>query len=136
MPSPVNRPIPAFATGATIVVATETVLVTSPELIIDTPQYVVVLHGLVDLSVGTDATAVTLYLERGAVEGGTLISYGNTWGPYAVTGGDEYQFVVAGYDNPYQGFGAQYVLTTVLTANDSTTTVNAAYLEAIVQART
>ena len=128
--------MPAFATGATIVVASETVLVTSPAVIIDTPQYVVVLHGLVDLTLDADATAVTLYLERGTVEGGTLISYGNTWGPYPVTGGDEYQFAVAGYDTPYQGFGAQYVLTTVLTGNDGTTTVNAAYLEVIVQART
>ena len=136
MPSPINRPLPAFASGASIGDALEHVLVTSPKLIVDTPQYVVVLHGLVDISIAADASAVTLYLERGDAAGGTPITSGGTWGPYPVTGPVQAQFAVSGFDEPGMVFTQPYVLTAILTANDAASTVNAAYLEAIVQART
>jgi hypothetical protein len=131
-----NRPLPVFASGATIGDDSETVVVTSPKVIVDTPQYVVVLHGLVDVTVGADATAVTLYLERGTVAGGTKVTEGGTWGPYPIAGSAEGQFAVSGIDVPGEVFGGEYVLTVVLTGNDTASTVNAAYLEAIVQART
>jgi hypothetical protein len=136
MPSPLNAPLPAYASGASIGDALEHVLVTSPRVIVDDPQSVVVLHGLVDISIAADATAVTLYLERGSAIAGTKITQGGTWGPYPVTGPVQAQFAVSGYDLSPAAFDEVYVLTAILTANDAASTVNAAYLEAIVQAKT
>lgn len=136
MPSPLNRPLPAFASAVTIGTDVEHVAVTSPVVIVDTPQYVVVLHGLIDITIGTAGAAITLMLERGTAAAGTPVTSGGTWGPYAVTATDEYQFVVMGLDEPGQAFGSQYVLTVTVGSASGDSTVNAAYLEAIVQART
>jgi hypothetical protein len=136
VPSPINRPLPAFATAVAITAAAETVVVTSPLVIVDTPQNVVVLHGLVDITVDATGSAVTLFVRRGATVGGTLITSGNTWGPFTVTATDEYQFVVMGFDDPPIVFGETYVLTAQVTAGAAGSTVNSAYLEAIVTART
>jgi hypothetical protein len=136
MPSPLNMPTPAFATGATISDALEHVLVTSPKVIVDTPQDVVALRGLVDLTFGADATAITLNIRRGSTIGGTLVTAGNTWGPYPVIGSAEGQFVAMGFDDSPAAFGEVYVLTATAAGNDTATTVNGAYLEVIVQSQT
>lgn len=136
MPSPLNRPLPSFATAVAITAAAETLVVVSPMVIVDTPQYVVVLHGLVDITIDATGTAVTLFLERGAAAGGTLITSGSTWGPFTVTATDEVNFAIAGFDDPGMVFGQTYALTAQVTAGAAGSTVNAAYLEAIVQART
>ena len=136
MPSPLNIPLPAYASGATISDDTETALVVSAGVIADTPQYQVVLHASVDLAVGADATAVTLSLEQGALAGGTAITSGGVWGPFDVTGSTRVNFSIDGIDSPGAVHGLTYVLTVTLTGNDTDSTVENVYLEAIVTART
>jgi len=135
VPSPLNRPLPAFATAVAITAAAETAVIVSPVVIVDTPQYVVVLHACIDILIDATGSAVTLMLERGTVAGGTPITKGGVWGPFAVTAAEEFQFTVMGLDEPGEVFGGQYVLTATVTAGAAGSTVNAAYLEAIVQAR-
>ena len=136
MPSPLNLPLPAYATGGTSAVATEGVIATSAAVNVDTPQYQVVLHWSVDIALGADATAATFKLKRGTTTAGTGITLGETWGPFTVTGNDRVNFSGDGIDSPGAVHGLTYVLTVTLTANDTATTFENVYLEAIVTART
>jgi hypothetical protein len=136
MPSPINMPTPAFASAVTNDTDAEFVVLVSPKVIVDDPQFDVVLHGLVDVTFGADATAITLKLKRGSTTGGTAVTKGDTWGPFTVTGSTEAQFAVSGFDSSPEAFDEVYVLTATLAGNDTTSTVNAAFLEALVIART
>jgi hypothetical protein len=129
-------PTPAFASAVTNDTDAEFVVLVSPKVIVDDPQFDVVLHGLVDVNFGADATAITLKLKRGSTIGGTLVTAGNTWGPYPVIGSAEGQFVAMGFDDSPAAFGEVYVLTATAAGNDTATTVNGAYLEVIVQSTT
>ena len=136
MPSPLNVPLPAYATGQTSTVATEVVIATSAAVIVDTPQNQVVLKWAADIAFGADATAATFKLKRGTTTSGTAITLGTTWGPATVTGSTRAIFAGAGIDSPGVVHGQTYVLTATLTANDTTTTYDNVYLEAVVTART
>jgi hypothetical protein len=136
MPSPLNMPAPSFAIVASPAAAAETVIATSPKLIVDTPQYAVLLTALVDITIGTSGTAVTFKLRRGTTTGGTAVVNGATWGPYAVTATDEYQFALVGSDTPPASSGLQYCLTVTVTGGAATSTVNVVCLSAEVAAFT
>lgn len=136
MPSPLNIPLPTLVTGQTSTVATEVVIATSPGVIVDTPQFQVVLRWAVEIAFGADATAATFKLKRGTTAAGTGITLGETWGPATVTGSTRAIFTGAGIDSPGVVHGQTYVLTATLTANDTTTTYENVYLEAVVTART
>ena len=130
MPSPLNQPAPSFTIVASPATSAETVVATSATVIVDVPQYAVLLTGLIDITIGTSGTAITLKLKRGTATSGTGITSGATWGPYAVTATDEYQFTVMGYDLPGNVFLQQYCLTATITNGAATSTVNVVCLSA------
>ncbi len=134
MPSPLNQPAPSFAITGSPAAAAETVVCTSAKLLVDVPQYVVLLTGLIDLTIGTSGVSVTLKLKRGTTTSGTAVTSGATWGPYAVTATDEYQFTVMGYDIPGASANLQYVLTATIGSGAATSTVNVVCLSAEVAA--
>ena len=136
MPSPLNIPMPAYVSAVTIADDTESVVIASPRVIVDDPQSVVILHGMIDVTLGADASAATLKLKRGATIAGTLITKGGTWGPFTVTPALEVPGLVMGFDEPGDVFDEQYVLTITVTDASAASTVNAAYLEAIVLGKT
>jgi len=136
MSSPFNEPMPAFVTAVSIADANEHVVITSPRVIVDDPQSVVVLHGMIDITLGADSSAVTLLLKRGATTAGTLITEGGTWGPFTVVPSLEAPGLVMGFDEPGMVFDEVYVLTVTVTDASAASTVNAAYLEAIVIGKT
>ena len=135
MPSPLNLPLPALP----LVVRRP-----SPPRChrhlgrghVDTPQYQVVLQWSADIAFGADATAATFKLKRGTTTAGTGITLGETWGPATVTGLDEGHLHRRRHRQPRSVHGHTYVLTVTLTANDTTTTYENVYLEAVVTART
>ena len=134
MPSPLNLPAVSFAVTGSPATSAETVIATSAQLIVDTPQYAVLLTALVDITIGTSGTAVTFKLKRGTTTGGTAVTNGAVWGPYAVTATDEYQFTVMGYDIPGASANLQYVLTATIGSGAATSTVNVVCLSAEVAA--
>ena len=136
MPSPLNLPASSFVVTGSPAAATETVIATSAQLIVDTPQYAVLLTALVDITIGTSGTAVTFKLKRGTTTGGTAVTNGAVWGPYAVTATHEYQFTIMGSDIPPASHGVQYVLTATVTNGAATSTVNVVALSAEVTALT
>ena len=136
MPSPLNMPAPNFTVVASPAGSAETVIATSPKLIVDAPQYAVLLTALVDITIGTSGSAVTFKLRRGTTTGGTAVTNGATWGPYAVTATDEYQFTIMGSDLPPASSGLQYSLTVTVTNGAATSTVNVVCISAEVAALT
>jgi hypothetical protein len=129
-------PAPNFTVVASPAGSAETVIATSPKLIVDAPQYAVLLTALVDITIGTSGSAVTFKLRRGTTTGGTAVTNGATWGPYAVTATDEYQFTIMGSDLPPASSGLQYSLTVTVTNGAATSTVNVVCISAEVAALT
>ena len=136
MPSPLNIPMPAYVSAVTIADDTESVVIASPRVIVDDPQSVVILHGMIDVTLGAGRIGGYAPLEAGATIAGTLITSGGTWGPFTVTAGLEVPGLVMGFDEPGDVFDEQYVLTITVSDAFAASTVNAAYIEAIVLGKT
>lgn len=136
MPSPLNQPAPSTTVVASPAAAAETVIATSAGLIVDTPQFLVVVRASVDLTIGTNGIAVTFKLRRGTTASGTEITSNPVWGPYTVVATDEYQFSVAGTDAPGAVAGLKYSLTATVGSGSAPTTINVVYIEAFVSSLT
>ncbi len=128
MPSPINTPTAGVGSAVTVPTTSETVAATSGPVNADNVETGVALDATIDLSTGVGATAVTIKLERGTSAGGTAISKGGTWGPFAVAASTRYSFNVQGVDFPGLVAGQQYVVTVTQTGATGNGTVNTAVL--------
>jgi hypothetical protein len=128
MPSPVNVATVAATGSQTITTTTETVVATLSGLNTGIAQSRVAITGIVNITVGTGGTSVTLRVRRAAVSGtvvGVAISH-------TVTAGSTYSLAVQALDSPGEVAGATYVVTVAVTAATGNSTVNYAHLEATV----
>jgi len=84
VPTPINQPAPSFTVAASPAAGSETVVCTVGGVIVDVPQYAVLLSGTIDITIGTSGVTITLKLKRGSTTSGTGVTNGNTWGPFTV----------------------------------------------------
>jgi len=128
MPSPVNVATVAATGSQTITTTTETVVATLSGLNTDRSQSRVALTGVVNITVGTGGTSVTLRVRRASVYGavvGSALSH-------TVAAGSNYSLAVQALDAPGEVAGATYVITVAVTAATGNSTVNYAYVGATV----
>ena len=130
MPTPINQPAPSFTVAASPAADSETVVCTVGGVIVDVPQYAVLLSGTIDITIVTPDVPITLKLKRGSTTSGTGVTNGNTWGPFTVVAASRYQFCFGGYDLPAAGQGLQYSLTVTVGSGAATSTVNGVSLSA------
>jgi len=131
VPGFLNMPLMGIGSAVAIVTTTETVVATSSPINADNLEQYVSIEGLLDLTVGTAGTTVTLRLRRGTTTAGTLISQLNTWGPFTVTATNRVNFAIGGYDVPGLSGGIQYVLTVAVASATGNSTANSAAIQAI-----
>jgi hypothetical protein len=132
----INCPAAGVGTAVTVTTTAETVAATSAPCNVDNLATNVQLEASLDISVGAAGATVTIKLERGTAAGGTPITKGGTWGPFAVSASTRYNFTVQGVDTPGQSAGQQYVATVTVGSASGNSTVNVAVLSAIVAPNT
>ena len=128
-PGFVNDPTPGTATAVNVVTTAETVAATSPPVNTDGLQTVVSISGVLDVTIGTAGTTLTVKVERGAVAGGTLVT---SQGPYTVTAAQRVPIPFAAVDVPGVVVGQLYVVTVTVAAATGNSTVNFASISVTV----
>jgi hypothetical protein len=126
MPSPVNVATVAATGSQTITTTTETVVATLGGLNTAPSQSRVAMTGIVNITVGTGGTSVTLRVRRASVSG-TVVGVAMS---HTVAAGSNYSLAVQALDSPGEVAGATYVVTVAVTAATGNSTVNYAHLEA------
>lgn len=125
-PSPLNAPLMGVGSSISVVSTTEIVAATSGPVNTDNLETVVYLEANLDFLNSSSGTTITLKLERGTAIGGTAITSGGTWGPFALTASARSNYGIAGYDLPGLVFNQKYVFTVTVAGNSGSPTIETA----------
>lgn len=118
-------------TDTTVTTTTETVLLTFGGMTVSGPDSRIAIFGLVSMTHGTGATAVTMRVRRGTTITGTLVGEANA---LSVTAGNSSEQNFGVLDSPGEVAGQQYVLTAQFTAATGNSTITSAMGTAVVNA--
>ncbi len=129
MPLSLNMATATNTAPVAVVLTTETVILTLPGLTTTYPTQIFRLLGLVILTTGTLASAVTLRIRRGTDITGVLVSGAN---PVATAAATAVNLLVTAEDTFGDVEGLQYVLTAQQVGATTNGTVSSAELLAIV----
>lgn len=105
----------------------ETIIATSPGVVLRYPGQTIKVYGSVNFTVGTSGTAGTLKLRRDSVTG-TQIGVSVTIPVSQITATQTADGVIAAFDTPGDVNGQIYVMTLTVTAGAATSTVNNVWL--------
>lgn len=133
MGSVINTPSPAVATAITTGGATETLVVTSNGVNLDSPEQIVLLEWSVDFLNSASGATITFKVERGSAAGGTLVSKASTFGPFDLTASKRSNWSGVAIDLPGACAGQVYTLTMTIASNAATATIETAVLAVQVQ---
>lgn len=120
MPGAVNQTALNSATAVTDGGATETVVLTSNPVNVDTIQRRVLIQGMVDITPGSATATVTIRIRRTSLTG-TLVA---TIGPIAGAAATEQPIPFLCEDQPVESAGLTYVVTSQSASASGNGTVN------------
>lgn len=132
MPSVINTPTPVVATAGTTGGATEVVVITSNPVNIDTPESVVLIQFDCDFLNSASGATITWKVRRTSLTG-TLVTAGNTWGPYTLVASGRSPHGFTAFDTPGASSGLLYVVTATIASNAATATFETAIMAIQVQ---
>lgn len=111
MPGPTNVWAAATATSVADGGATETVMLTTNPIMVDTVQRRVKIVGLIIETPGTSGASITIKIRRGTTTSGTLVE---TIGPVFATAAQASAIPIVAEDTPGESHGLQYVITATI----------------------